>query len=167
VKVVKVCIKGTAEQVNMGDIDEVCINFDRILLATDGSEPAILATQYAVTLAKTFSASVLAIFVDDGMEKLELPEEIDADADWDGQHPSVKGLGIAKVMAERNEVPIEIAVIQGGVAKRIIKTAEEYKADIIILGETGRTGLKRLGMGSVSETVLRGAPIPVLICKLD
>lgn len=164
---VKVCIKGTAEQVNMGDIDEVCLNFDRILLATDGSEPAILATQYAVTMAKTFGANILAIFVDDGMEKLELPEEIDADTSWDGAHPSVKGLGIAKVMAERNEVPVEIAVIQGGVAKRIIKTAEEYKADIIILGETGRTGLKRLGMGSIAETVLRGAPMPVLVCKQD
>lgn len=164
---VKVCIKGTAEQVSMGDIDEVCLSFDRILLATDGSEPAVLATQYAVTLAKTFEASIKAIFVDDGMESIELPEEIAMDTDWDGYHASVKGLGIAKVMAERNGVPVEIELIQGGVAKRIIKTAEEYKADIIVLGETGRTGLKRLGMGSIAETVLRGAPMPVLVCKLD
>jgi len=58
-------------------------------------------------------------------------------------------------------------VVQGGVTKRIIKTAEEYGADMIVLGETGRTGLKRLGMGSIAETVLRGAPIPVLVCKED
>jgi len=163
----KVCIKGAAEQVKMGEIDEVCLDFDRILLATDGSEPAILATQYAVTLAKTLGASMKAIFVDDGMESLQLPEEIEADDVWEGYHPSIKGLGIAKVMAERNGVPVEIAVIQGGVAKRIIKTAEEYGADMIILGETGRTGLKRLGMGSIAETVLRGAPMPVLVCKID
>ena len=122
----KVCIKGAAEQVKMGEIDDVCLDFDRILLATDGSEPAILATQYAVTLAKTLGASLTAIFVDDGMEKLEYPEEIEADDTWEGYHPSIKGLGIAKIMAERNDVPVEVAVIQGGIAKRIIKTAEEY-----------------------------------------
>ena len=72
----KVCIKGAAEQVKMGEIDDVCLDFDRILLATDGSEPAILATQYAVTLAKTLGASMKVIFVDDGMEKLEYPEEV-------------------------------------------------------------------------------------------
>ncbi len=163
----KVCIKGAAEDVNLEDIQEVCLDFDRILLATDGSEPAILATQYAVTLAKTYGASIKAIFVDDGLEKLELPEEIEADDTWEGYHPSVKGLGVAKVMCERNGVECEIAVIQGGVAKRIIKNAEEWRADMIVLGETGRTGLKRLGMGSIAETVLRGAPMPVLVCKAD
>lgn len=163
----KVCIKGAAEQVKMGEIDEVCLDFDRILLATDGSEPAILATQYAVTMAKTYGASIKAIYVDDGVEQLQLPEETESDDVWEGYHPSIKGLGIAKVMAERNDVPVEIAIINGGIAKRIIKTAEEFDADLIVLGETGRTGLKRLGMGSIAETVLRGAPMPVLVCKVD
>ena len=163
----KVCIKGAAEQVKMGEIDEVCLEVDRILLATDGSEPAIIATQYAVTLAKTFGARVKAIFVDDGMESLELPEEIEADDTWEGQHPSIKGLGIAKVMCERNDVDVEIEIIHGGIAKRIIRTAEEFDADLVVMGDTGRTGLKRLGMGSIAETVMRAAPMPVLVVKAD
>ncbi len=163
----KVCIKGAAEQVNMGEIDEVCLEINRILLATDGSEPATMATQYAVTLAKTFNASVKAIFVDDGMESLQLPEETEADDVWEGSHPSLKGLGIAKVMCERNGVSVEIAVIQGGVAKRIVKTADEYRADLIILGDTGRTGLKRLGMGSIAQTVMKASSVPVLVVKAD
>lgn len=163
----KVCIKGAAEDIKVGDIQDVCLDFDLILLATDGSEPAILATQYAVTLAKTFNAKVMAIYVDDGMERLQLPEEIEADDTWEGYHPSIKGLGIAKIMAERNGVPAEIAVIQGGVAKRIIKTAQDSGADLIVMGETGRTGLKRLGMGSIAETVVRGAPMPVFVVKQD
>ncbi|PKQ16623.1 MAG: universal stress protein [Actinobacteria bacterium HGW-Actinobacteria-7] len=163
----KVCIKGAAEDVKLGDIQDVCLDFDRILLATDGSEPAILATQYAVTMAKTFGASIKAIYVDDGVEALQLPEEIEADDTWEGYHPSVKGLGVAKVMCERNGVECEIEIIQGGVTKRIIRTAEAYGADLIVLGETGRTGLKRLGMGSIAETVLRGAPMPVLVCKAE
>ncbi len=163
----KVCIKGAAEQVKMGEIDEVCLDIDRILLATDGSEPAIMATQYAVTLAKTFNASVKAIFVDDGMEALQLPEETESDDMWEGAHPSIKGLGIAKVMCERNGVPVEIDIVNGGVAKRIVKTAEEYGADLIVLGDTGRTGLKRLGMGSIAETVIRASSIPVMVIKID
>lgn len=163
----KVCIKGAAEQVEMSDIDVVCVDFDRILLATDGSEPAVMATQYAVSLAKTFNASVKAIFVDDGAESLELPEEREIDDVWEGAHPSVKGLGIAKIMCERNGVPVEIAIIQGGVAKRIIKTADEYKADLVVLGDTGRTGIKRLGMGSIAETVMRGSNVPVMVVKAD
>lgn len=161
----KICIKGAAENVSLGDIQDVCLDFDRILLATDGSEPAILATQYAVTLAKTFQASIHAIYVDDGVEKLSLPEEIEIDDTWEGYHPSVKGLGIAKLMAERNGVEIEIEIIRGGVAKRIIKTAEETHADVIVLGETGRTGLKRLGMGSIAETVVKGSETPVFVIK--
>lgn len=163
----KVCIKGAAEQVKMGEIDEVCLDVDKILLATDGSEPAVMATQYAVTLAKTFNATIKAIFVDDGAESLQLPEESEADDVWEGTHPSVKGLGIAKIMCERNEIPVEIAIIQGGVAKRIVKVAEEMGADLIVLGDTGRTGLKRLGMGSISETVIRASSIPVFVVKID
>lgn len=161
----KACIKGSAEDVKFDDIQEVCLDIDRILLATDGSEPAILATQYAVTMAKMFKASITAIYVDDGVDALELPEEIESDDSWEGYHPSVKGLGVARVMAERNDVPIEIAIVRGGIAKRIIKTAHDGKADLIVLGETGRTGLKRLGMGSIAETVVKGSDVPVLVIK--
>ncbi len=58
----KVCIKGAAEDVKLGDIDEVCIDVDRILLPVDGSEPSVMATQYAVILAKTFGAKVKAVY---------------------------------------------------------------------------------------------------------
>ena len=161
----KVCIKGAAEDVKLEDIQDVCLDFDQILLATDGSEPAIIATQYAVTLAKTYGASILAIYVDDGVDALELPEEIESDDSWEGYHPSVKGLAVAKVMAERNGVPVTAKIIRGGVAKQIIKVAIDIKADMIVLGETGRTGLKRLGMGSIAETVIRGSETPVFVIK--
>ena len=160
-------MKGAAEDISLADIQDVCLGFNLILLATDGSEPAVAATQYAVCLAKQFGAKLAAIYVDDGMEKLQLPEETEADDVWDGQNPSVKGLGIAKVMAERSGVEVEVGVIRGGIAKRIIKTADEVGADLIVLGETGRTGLKRLGMGSIAETVIRGASKPVLVIKAD
>lgn len=163
----EICIKGAAEDINLGQIDEVCLDVDRILLATDGSEPAVLATQYAVTLAKTFGAELTAIFVDTGEDALEYPEEGLEEAVYEGVHPSIKGLVIAKRMGEANGVRTTVDVAKGGVAKRIVATAAEIGADMIVLGDTGRTGLKRIALGSVAETVVKGAGIPVFVVKCD
>jgi len=160
-------IKGPAEDVRLGDIDEVYHKIERILLPTDGSAPSVAATQYAVMLAKTFGATVKAIFVDTGLEALEYPEEVIDEEVYEGVHPSVKGLVVAKTMCERNGVPCEAEVVQGGVAKRIVRVAEEWEADMIVVGDTGRTGLKRIALGSVAETVVKAAPIPVLVVKAE
>ena len=163
----EICIKGSADDVKLGDIDEVCVAVGRILLPTDGSEPAVAATAYAVALAKTFGATLKAIYVDTGLEALEYPEEVMTEDVYEGVHPSVKGLALAQVLCSRNGVPCETELVQGGVAKRIIAVAEDWKADLIVVGDTGRTGLKRIALGSVAETVVKGSPIPVLVVKAD
>ena len=163
----KVCISGTAEDIDLKDIDEVCLEVGRILLPTDGSAPAVAATEYAVMLAKTFDATLKAIYVDTGLEALELPEEVESEDVYEGVHASVKGLVVAKKLCERNGVACEVEVVQGGVAKRILHVAEEWKADMIVVGDTGRTGIKRIALGSVAETVVKGSPIPVMVVKSD
>lgn len=163
----EVCIKGSAETVKLGDIDEVCVEIGRILLPTDGSEPSVAATEYAVALAKTFGATLKAIYVDTGLEALEYPEEAMSEDVYEGVHASIKGLALAHALCERNSVPCEIEIVQGGVAKRIVAVAEGWKADMIVIGDTGRTGLKRIALGSVAETVVKGSPIPVLVVKAD
>jgi len=162
---VKVCIKGAAEDIRLGDIDEVCIDIDVVLLPVDGSEPAVYATQYAVMLAKTFGAKIKAIYVDTGIEALELPEEIESEDVYEGVHASVKGLIIAQKMCERNGVPCEAEIVKGGVAKRIIAVAEEGDCDLVVMGDTGRTGLKRIALGSIAETVVKASSIPVMVIK--
>ena len=161
----KVCVKGAAEDVKLGDIQEVCHDLDRVLLATDGSEPSTAATEYAVILAKTFNAKIKAIFVDTGYEALELPEEVESEDVYAGVHESVKGLVVAKTMCDRNGVECEVEIVQGGVAKRIVHTAEDWEADLIVIGATGRTGLKRIALGSVSETVVKASDIPVMVVR--
>jgi nucleotide-binding universal stress UspA family protein len=46
-----------------------------------------------------------------------------------------------------------------------VRVAEEGGCDLIVMGTHGRTGLRRLVMGSVAEEVLREAPCPVLSVK--
>jgi nucleotide-binding universal stress UspA family protein len=163
----KVCIRGAAEDVKLGDIQEVCVEVDRILVPTDGSEPSVAATEFAVVMAKTFGAALKAIYVDTGYEQLEYPEEAMDEELYEGVHPSIKGLVIAKTMCDRNGVECSIEIVKGGVAKRIVATAIEWEADMIVIGDTGRTGLKRIALGSVAETVVKGSPIPVLVIKHD
>jgi nucleotide-binding universal stress UspA family protein len=163
----KVCIKGAAEDVRLSEVGEICHDVNKILVPTDGSAPSIAATEYAVIMAKTFGATLKAIFVDTGMESLEYPEETAAEEVYEGLHPSIKGLVIAKTMCDRNGVTCEVEVVKGGVAKRIVATAQEWGADIIVCGDTGRTGIKRIALGSVAETVVKGSPIPVLVVKVD
>jgi nucleotide-binding universal stress UspA family protein len=70
-------------------------------------------------------------------------------------------------MCQRNGVECDAEIIRGGVAKRIVATAEEFDADLIIMGDTGRTGLKRVALGSIAETVLKGSDRPVFVVKAD
>jgi nucleotide-binding universal stress UspA family protein len=163
----KVCITGAAEDVKLSEVGEVCHEINKILVPTDGSAPATAATEYAVIMAKTFGATLKAIFVDTGYESLEYPEEAMSEELFEGVNPSVKGLIIAKTMCERNGVDCEIEIVKGGVAKRIVATAQDWGADLIVCGDTGRTGLKRIALGSVAETVVKGSPIPVLVIKTD
>jgi len=105
--------------------------------------------------------------VDTGMEALEYPEEVMSEDVYEGVHPSIKGLAVAKALCERNGVECEVEIVQGGVAKRILHVAEDWKADMIVVGDTGRTGIKRIALGSVAETVVKGSPVPVMVVKTD
>ncbi len=48
----------------------------------------------------------------------------------------------------------------------MLRFAKETEADLIVMGTHGRTGLKRVLLGSVAELVLRKAPCPVLTVKV-
>lgn len=56
-------------------------------------------------------------------------------------------------------------LLEGDPAEEIIRFAKETMCDLIVMGTHGRTGLGRLLMGSVAETVMRRAPCPVLTVK--
>lgn len=155
----------TAEEFPESQIGELKLNIRKILLATDGSAPAVRATQQAIALAKLVGAKIKAVYVRTGEDALLYPEERLADEVLAGVHSSEAGLRLAKKFAEKNGVELETEVLRGGVAPQIVKKAESEGADLIVLGDTGRTGLARLALGSVAEAVVRASSIPVLVIK--
>ena len=61
-------------------------------------------------------------------------------------------------------IAVEHRLTQGDAAQEILRMVDEVKADLVVMGTHGRTGLGRL-MGSVAEKVVRQAPCPVLTLK--
>jgi nucleotide-binding universal stress UspA family protein len=62
-------------------------------------------------------------------------------------------------------ITLETMVLRGKPDEAIVKAATAKEADLIVLGSHGRTGLRRLLMGSVAERVIGQAKCPVLVVK--
>ncbi|MCT4534148.1 universal stress protein [Halodesulfovibrio sp.] len=58
-------------------------------------------------------------------------------------------------------------VVTGFAAEEILEIADDEKADLIIMGTHGRTGIDRILFGSVAAKIVRGADIPVLTVRPD
>jgi nucleotide-binding universal stress UspA family protein len=60
---------------------------------------------------------------------------------------------------------VDTAVLEGAAAHEIVRAATSMKADLIVLGTHGRTGVARLLLGSVAARVVATAPCPVLTVR--
>jgi nucleotide-binding universal stress UspA family protein len=124
--------------------------FQRLLLATDGSPYSEAAWGEALALARAWSSQLLAVSV----------------ARDEGEFPGAQEiLERLQVEADQEGIPLTTSLLQGAPDQAIIQAAQAYRADLLILGSHGRTGLKRLLMGSVTEQVIGRAPCPVLVVK--
>jgi nucleotide-binding universal stress UspA family protein len=63
-------------------------------------------------------------------------------------------------------VPCDHRLLRGDPAERIVEVADEEHCDLIVMGTHGRTGFRRLLMGSVAEAVVRRANFPVITYKM-
>lgn len=72
---------------------------------------------------------------------------------------------LQRIQPPDDRVPMEYKLAKGDPAVSILQVAEETACDLIVMGTHGRTGLKRVLMGSVAEHVMRSAPCPVLVVK--
>lgn len=118
---------------------------ERLLVATDGSEPAAAALEHAATVAAESGATahVLHVAEDDGVA-----DEIVAEGEsW---FESADATAVGEVRS-------------GEPAETIRDYAAEIDADAVVVGTHGREGIERLLLGSVAEAVVREAPAPVLV----
>jgi nucleotide-binding universal stress UspA family protein len=72
---------------------------------------------------------------------------------------------LEKVRPADPAVDVDHRLAEGVAGLEIVREAENARADLIVMGTHGRTGLGRLLMGSVAEEVVRKAPCPVVTIK--
>ncbi len=138
------------------------IGWGSIMLATDGSRYSRLATERAIDIAKDHNSNVQAVSV------VDVTEEFQAQAPEAVEKLVEKARGYVDEVKQRAAtvgVEIEALVREGNSYKVITDLSKKYKSEVIIMGSHGRTGVKRLLMGSVTEKVIGYAPCPVLVVR--
>lgn len=138
------------------------ITLKNILVATDFSEPAEVATDYGQDLARSYGATLHVMHVIEDMLAMYAPELGFA-------LPSIEHNIEAAVqkdldsMSKRGDESFRTVVIRApNVSHAITQYAKANAIDLIIVGTHGRGAVSRFLMGSVAERVVRTAPCPVL-----
>jgi nucleotide-binding universal stress UspA family protein len=140
--------------------------YEKILIATDGSEYTKNAVDYGIDIAKSTGAKLFAIYVVDTAAFASIP----MDAAWESMYELLKQEGdlAVKYVAERAEaegLKVEGNLIEGHPADEIIRYSEKNSISLIVMGTLGKSGLDRFLLGSVAEKVVRNSKIPVLVVR--
>lgn len=142
--------------------DGTKVGWETIVMATDGSRFSQAAADRAISFAKSYGG------------KLKVLSVVDVPAEFYGEAPqAVEDLVrkakqfVARVreQAEASGVEAETFVGEAEAHQAVNNLAQEQKADMIVIGSHGRTGLRRMLMGSVAEKVIGFAACPVLVVK--
>ena len=135
-----------------------------ILLASDLSPASTGAEDMAFELAGRLGSAVLLVSV------------IDPGGFWrpgSGYRQRVDQVRSAREAAaqrivdrgHREGVSIRCLIWEGEPGESIVEAAVAEAVDLIVVGSHGRRGMDRLVMGSVSERVVRSAPVPVVVAR--
>jgi nucleotide-binding universal stress UspA family protein len=143
--------------------------FQHILVPVDGSECAIGALDVAAKFAREQGAKVTLCCVMEP-QNVEYALAYATPQTTAGLFEALRDDAIA-ILAEAKEqvapLATDGAIREGPCAEQIVKTAEERGCDLIVMGSHGRRGVSHFFLGSVAEGVLRQAPVPVLIVRLQ
>ncbi|QIB76076.1 universal stress protein [Halogeometricum borinquense] len=130
--------------------------FDNILVPTDGSTCAEMATEYATDLASRHGATVHVLCVADSrtLENAPQYQRIKAERTELAEQAStgISAAGIQVQQTVQTDVPY----------RAILEYATDQEIDLIVMGTHGRTGVERYLLGSVTEKVVRRSDVPVL-----
>ena len=146
------------------------IKIDKVLVATDFSEPSIAAVYYGKHFARAYGASLHLLHVVDDMAghiltppgpvpdigRLQMEMEAEAERQLDD---------LLTDEDRRSLRAHAIVLVSSMPAHAILSYARDERVDLIIVGTHGRGGLAHFFMGSVAQHVVRAAPCPVLTVR--
>jgi nucleotide-binding universal stress UspA family protein len=141
----------------------------RIMHPSDFSSASSAAFAKAVELAKSNRAELLLLHVVDATVPLG-PDGYVAPSVYEEIQRSARAYGQRKLAglvdkAKKAGVRARPVLLEGTAYQGILRAARSQRADMIVMGTHGRSGLAKLFLGSVAERVVGAAPCPVLTVR--
>lgn len=145
------------------------MHIDKLLVPIDFSPTSEAALRYAVDLAEAVGHTVVLLHalgpvafpVMDGAIITPPGDVADHLADASAE------LDKLRERFDRTGVAFQPKIVQGSAAEEILRCAREDGCGMIVMGTHGRSGWKRIALGSVAEHVMRHAQIPVLTVRAE
>jgi nucleotide-binding universal stress UspA family protein len=142
--------------------------FRHILVPTDGSRPSVAAGRLAVQLAAAQQATLTFAYVVDTavVDQLtessgRLVEQVRHELELTGE----RYLDYLARLASQEGLTYRRVIRHGTPYGEIEDLAREQNVDLIVIGQVGHRGPRRILIGSVTERVIEYAPCPVLVVK--
>ena len=148
--------------------------FDKILVPLDCSKYAETSLNVAIEIAKKFNSSIFLIHVissrneyrRSGMTgKIRVKTGGAKVTEDDVLKECNALLGRSKNTVNIEGVPVQTLLKKGKVVEVILKTIQEGKFDLVVMGARGQSMMKKLFLGSVSSGVIQQAICPVLVTR--
>ena len=145
--------------------------YKHLLVPVDESPMSYAAAEQALSLAKDLKCpvTIMSVIAVDPFVGVDFYKVAPAITDYFMQAEQNAQNRLAEIQQSfsREGISVDTKIIRGVAASEgIVQLANEIGADLIIMGSHGRTGVKKMMLGSVAQNVLTQSPVPVLIVKV-
>lgn len=140
------------------------MTYKTIVVGTDGSDSAVRAVDQAIELAVADQARLIVVTAFDRSDAVP-DDSIPADVRWqvtDANEAEAHARRGREAAHEAGVAEVIVQSLDGDPSDKLIETAEDFNADLLVVGSVGLTGATRF-LGSVANTVLHHAPCDVLV----
>lgn len=146
------------------------INFSRILVAIDGSDASMRAADFALDSAKKHGAKlyvVTALTVPYGGLYMTEVGDYSKYVEKKAREEAQKWFDTIRQKAEGEDLKIETEIIppNPSVVGSIVNYADHNNIDLLVVGSTGKTGFKRMLLGSTASGLITYSTCPVMVIK--
>ena len=141
------------------------MTYRTMVVGTDGSDSALRAVEHAIELAAADDARLVVVTAFERHQTAE-DERIPADVRWmlTDSNEAERHARHGRELAHAGGVgDVVVQAIEGDPSSKLLETAEDFSADLIVVGSVGLTESSRFILGSVASNVLHHAPCDVLV----
>lgn len=145
--------------------------YQRILVPVDGSSTSDQGLSEAIAIARLTGARIRLLHViREPLQAIGIDGAMCSGADIPGLVREAGESVIAEAIGQVKEqgIAVDSALLDsmdGRVCDLVVQVAQNWPADLIVLGTHGRRGVVRMLLGSDAEQILRLTPVPVLLVR--